>query len=761
MPIIPSTYGTNMPLTAHQLNQDMYTYDGTYFGANGVMFHSNRPLLVESYSTNSVIAAAKGGSFTTLGGVNGNAISILDNAGLFGSGADTPADAASFRSQGAIGPGSTGVAGQFGGWMLFSAFVNVNSFSGTNNTFGVLWNFNTNAKSLPVALTDIGCMVQGSTTRNNCSFAIDLIQRNPNSGNLYAPGVFALDPAGTSIDVVANTSSTSGQTPRFVELWAGVLNGNGLTVSSIPVPMTVCTTASTLTSATLNTTIQQTFNLLNNPPMLNVASQNTGSTSANTPRQVPFITTPLIDNYSCFATATTTYTVKIPGIYFCHANIIYNTSFNNGSAMAGFSVNTTTFWGGAYNATPPGQQNTGSSVTKVLDLNAGDTVTVVAQTSAGAGFGQSNVSHFIMLWMCPISGSNPLPWEPPDVTGFNWSAGYPPGTVLNGNPYFANSGAGWAGFDGNFGTTGSPPVTGPYGTAGAFTITTSGAGACMRESGALFTAASNTQYCVSAWVYSTLSTCVLGFEWRDQNGNIISTAATTTFNITPGVWQQVVSTQTSSPGTSQGCPRLAPTDGVNNTIYAEGVVVTQGQPPLVNQMQSKLVNDVNFLLNRPYCTVHQTSTNTGLSVNAWHSPTMQSTVGLVHSSIGDNYNGWNVANNAYAAPVNGWYLAVSEINAATNSTVNSQNSLIAGLSVPTSGGINSPTSGSGPPDWYQNMLVTNVWTYPTGCTAMGVYYLLDGETIAPTMQYQAASGTWATDVTHGFESHFNVIWLSN
>src|SRR5277367_6244638 len=114
MPIQPSSYRTNYPITAHQLNQDMYTYDGSYFGANGVMFHSNRPMMNETYQTPSIITAAKGGSFTTLGGTDGDAISILDTAAYYGTGSDGPGDFARFQSSGAVAPGSAGVAGQIG-----------------------------------------------------------------------------------------------------------------------------------------------------------------------------------------------------------------------------------------------------------------------------------------------------------------------------------------------------------------------------------------------------------------------------------------------------------------------------------------------------------------------------------------------------------------------------------------------------------------------------------------------------------------------
>jgi hypothetical protein len=256
-------------------------------------------------------------------------------------------------------------------------------------------------------------------------------------------------------------------------------------------------------------------------------------------------------------------------------------------------------------------------VTKVLDLQAGDTVKVVTETSTSSNFGSANISHFIMMWLTPIDTAQQT-WTPPQVTGFQLLAGTPPGN-----------------------------------------------------------------------------------------------------------------------GTGQ----------------------------LANVLNSKLANDLNFLLHRPYLTVHQTTAQTSLVRNAFTKCTMQSTVGLVHGGVGDNYHGWSSANNNYVAPVSGWYLAVAEVNAATTSTANSGDSLIAGFSVPTSGGLASPTSNHAPPDWYQHLLVANSWTYPTGATALNVYYLAAGETIAPVVQYQGSTAsTWATDVTGRggvFNSHFNVIWMSN
>jgi hypothetical protein len=620
MPIQPSTYQTNFPITAHQLNQDMYTYDGSYFNSNGVMFHSNRPLMSESYQVNSIVSAAKTGSLTVIGGSQGDAISILDNAALFGLGADFPGNFATFWSVGAISPGSAGGAYIYGGWAWLCTFLPVGPFSSTASTYGNVWSLGVagTGEGITGTLQDIGCMQPGSATQNNCGFALDLVERISSSATpvqIYAPTMFAVDAAGSSNALVSNTATSTGQTPRFVEIWMGVTPPYGNTVATIPVPISTVATSTTFSSSTLNTTINQTFNLLNNPPMLNVQLQNTSTIASGAITTVPFTTTPQLDNYSGFSTASQHYIVPLSGMYLCHANIIYNIGFNVGSGYVGFSVNTNTLAGGSYNATPSGAINTGISCTKVIGLNQGDTVSVFTQLNNGTDFANGNVSRFLMGWMSPINTTTQS-WTPPDVTGFQFQAGNAPGTAASG---------------------------------------------------------------------------------------------------------------------------------------------------LVTIMNTKLANDINFLLNRPYCQVHQTTAQTGLANTTWTSILMQSTVTQIHGQLQDNYNGWNAGANHYVAPVNGWYLAVEEIAAATTSTANSHFQILAGFSVPTSGGVTSPTStggsGSAPPDVYQQIMVANGGTWPSGATGMGLYYLLAGETIAPVAKYIGA--TWATDTTHNFASHFSVFWMSN
>lgn len=570
------------------------------------MFHSNRPLLIETYQVQQVVSAPKGGQFTVLGGRNGQGISVLDNAALFGTGSDAPGDSARFRSNGAVAPGSSGIAGVQGGWNLIVNFVPLGPFSGAGSAFGTAWYLGSTAQQ------DIGAFTGGSATWHNCGFAVDLLNRAPAGQGSLAAAVFAADPTPRSATVQSNTLSTCGETPRMTEIWCSVNNGNGNLVTGVPSPITAITGVTGLSSATLNTSIQQTFNLMNYPPMLNVSGQNGLNVSANAVNTISWSNTPLTDNYSGLSN-NTVYIVPVSGLYFCHANFTLWPGATTGTALAGITVNGTRYFGGAYNIPSIPTVYPGCSVTRVLDLQKGDTVSAFINPTVAATYTTVAMppSRLVMVWMDAIASST-LSWSPPEVTGFQFQAATPPGT---------------------------------------------------------------------------------------------------------------------------------------------------GAGQLANIMNTKIANDVNFLLNRPYLMARQSTAQTGLTVNSFVSITMQTVAGVVHNSLGDNYGGWSAASNWYAAPVPGWYLAVAEIAAATTTTAPGQ--LTAGFSVPVSGGIASPASGGGQPDRYQALPVSSS-TWPTGATAIGCYYLNTGEHIAPFAMWQSgASTTWSTDISHGFNSHFSVIWLSN
>jgi hypothetical protein len=170
--------------------------------------------------------------------------------------------------------------------------------------------------------------------------------------------------------------------------------------------------------------------------------------------------------------------------------------------------------------------------------------------------------------------------------------------------------------------------------------------------------------------------------------------------------------------------------------------------------QQHLANDIGFLVNRPYLMAYQTSAQSGFSNNTFNLVTMDTEGGIVHGDTGDNYSGF--ASGVYTAPVAGWYLAVFE-GFATFPTVTTATTLTAGFTVPSSGG----RTPSQPVDWYQN-LFPSLATYPPAATAVGLYYLLAGETIQPMLRgANYTAGTWGTQVGSGINSHLEIIWVSN
>lgn len=205
-------------------------------------------------------------------------------------------------------------------------------------------------------------------------------------------------------------------------------------------------------------------------------------------------------------------------------------------------------------------------------------------------------------------------------------------------------------------------------------------------------------------------------------------------------------------------------------LGAPGVPSTLWQPPdttfrwsagtpgadLPTLMQAHFANDLGFLVNRPFLLSWQDSgaTESGLSQNDWHRVNMNNTTGIVHGDAGDNYGGFSGLQ--YTSQRAGWYLAVAEYFATFPTSPPA--SLVAGFSVPTSGGFSPVRT----PDWYQHILMPPA-NFTPGATAVGLYYLLEGETIQPQAMAQDTGGTWGTaagTVNGGaVNSHFELAWI--
>jgi hypothetical protein len=144
---------------------------------------------------------------------------------------------------------------------------------------------------------------------------------------------------------------------------------------------------------------------------------------------------------------------------------------------------------------------------------------------------------------------------------------------LNTNPYFwGGDSSGWVANNGTLVIASDPPTGAPNPYAGLFTIVNAGVGAALEESGQPFPVVPTQQYVLTAWVYTPTTSCTLGIAWQDPTHALLSTSSQSV-TVTANTWT-LVSMAAFAPTTAAfAYPRVAPTDGVGNTIYAEAVIV--------------------------------------------------------------------------------------------------------------------------------------------------------------------------------------------
>ena len=582
MPLNPDSFLANEPPTAKQLNTALYTYTpGSNFTPTGILFHANRPLLVEGLEQNVNVNSSSAGTTTSLSG-SGNWKNYFDNTALFGGGADTLYDTAAGTFNPGV-PGSAGAAGSAGGHFIIWGFADVSA--------------TTNVRGAGAYLNVSGTLVSGgkqlsSITHDNSSYALDLVTTTSNQKTSLSAWV--ADQSAGTYTTKFNLTDYSGETTRFYGFWGGVLS-NGATVSSVPV-IPAWSSASTVTSVALNNSvIGAPLNLLNDPPILRVGTNLNGtSILSGTVTTVP-LSASQVDTYSAWNSGTSTYTVPISGVYLVHGCVSYAVGTTN-NVQALITVNSTSIYGPAYQTTTTVIFN--CEVTRLLDLNAGDTVKLSTFTN-GSNSLSTDLCRLVLIWMAGLASGNSTESFTPPSTGYRWQA-----------------------------------------------------------------------------------------------------------------------------GTSNAS--------------------------LVTAFQQHLTNDISFLVQRPYLLAYQGTAQTGLSQNAFHTITMDTVGGLVHTSAGDPYGGWHsgTANSFYAAPVDGWYLVTAGY---------AQSALASGTAHCLAAIVQSP-AGSQSPDQFQRISTTTTGLNP-GAEAIGAYYLRTGDTVQPQYQQQNGGVTFSTVVTAGHQSSFGVVWL--
>lgn len=426
MPIAPSTY-TSGPLSAQQLNTDMYSVNAAITGATGILYHTHRPLLFETVLTGGTTYTALSQQRISQPGIT--AFSVVDNGALFSIGVDNPGINALFVFQNFVGA-SNGVLGGYGGQWLTWNFP----FTGavTNPPGGVGANMFEND-----SLQASGVFQYGSTAHNNCAWYLDLISPGYGSVNTWQPGFWWLT-ASTPV-IVGNNLDVVQATTRMGWLWNGVSAGGG-TVTSIPAPVL---NWGTVTSAALNSGLGSCLTLLNNPPMLRVTIASSQAFSTGGTGAILFTAAPNVDNYSSWSTATSVYTAPLPGLYLFCPNVGWGTQSSAGVRYCGLETRSggtasgNFYQGPVYKATPvgPGVSGvgmTGTSVVRVLNLAKGDTVIPYGLQNSGgnltllSSYGSRLIGTF--MGQAAAAGTT-LTYSVPN-TSFRWQAGTLSGTAL-------------------------------------------------------------------------------------------------------------------------------------------------------------------------------------------------------------------------------------------------------------------------------------------------------------------------------------------
>lgn len=419
LPVTPWT-GNTFP-TAKSLNLALYTCDGSLNHPNGILFHAQRLITSE-------VIGARGAAMTFASSPTGGTrtdigiptpfpgVSLVDAAGYYGQTSDGTYLFAGYQYINSV-KGSSGDGITPGGFTIACHFIPV---SGATTTDGIGADLNS---AVGVNITT-GSRQRRVSTNDCCPFYLELWD---SAGTPFRPSVLAVDSSSVAVTVHANSTDSSGETPRFFTIWEGVstASAGGYGTPASPAPFSGYTATTTIgTTGTPDVNLNGTngiagpVNFLSNPPMFNTGIASSQSIANNTPTLVTESSGVFVDSYSGWTAST--YTVQRAGLYLAHGVVPFSAN-GTGSRRAGITINGTTYWGPGYPAPFAG---TGLvTKTQIFSFNAGDTVSLWCQQNSGGALTLSNsdLARIFLAWL-GTSGVPAALWSPPD-TSFRWAAG--------------------------------------------------------------------------------------------------------------------------------------------------------------------------------------------------------------------------------------------------------------------------------------------------------------------------------------------------
>jgi len=285
----------------------------------------------------------------------------------------------------------------------------------------IFQHYQSGLSGVPVYAANGVIQAQG-TAATACSYFADLVNAGPGTASTWYPAVLVADASATTRTPPADGTDTSGLTSRTTWAWAGVSTG-GSAVTQVPAPQQTWTAA--ITSAQLNgpTGPKQALTFLNNPPLLKVAQGLATSIPSGTQTTLSFGSAATLDTYSGW-NGSNTYTAQLPGLYLA-APLVSFSQADAGQRYCGLSVNGTAYTGPAYAPVQVSGGVTAVGQLRVLDLAAGDTVSLWAEQTSGSSLalaGTAATTRLVMAYLCPYSSGGVASATPP-YTPFRWSAG--------------------------------------------------------------------------------------------------------------------------------------------------------------------------------------------------------------------------------------------------------------------------------------------------------------------------------------------------
>ena len=235
MPTQPSPWYSG-PLSPQQLNLAMYSFDGSGYGATGILFHSHRLIMAESMTACRIVSVSTGGTWNVFQGIHDHRVQHHRQRHPVRARRRIPRHlrrlpfraAGSRRERGTAAPAHRDRRELPRRPLRYRHRSRGDPRRGRCGHVRPGWH-----RAHPCSARRVSIQAQ-STQHTAQSFYLDLVNTGTNN-NTWQPAGFYADASLTIETPASSSTDTAGNVPRNLWVWASVTDG-GSTVSSVPTP---------------------------------------------------------------------------------------------------------------------------------------------------------------------------------------------------------------------------------------------------------------------------------------------------------------------------------------------------------------------------------------------------------------------------------------------------------------------------------------------------------------------------------------------